>query len=952
MLIMLLIVLIMLAFESMSDAWSTNRELSQIQFRVQPDWTNSLSEQAALEQLKQSEWVEELHTSLQTHPFWVSILLPPIHYSDAVLLLQTRHLSNAHCWQVNSVGDRYEFWSTVEEPGYKRYRAGLWVLNLQEFGLKGQILCKLNFVGPAKFNVGLMPENLLLATDSMKSEKRRGFLEGSLILLISTMAVIALFGRSPLFMVYGLWLFFGLRMAMIFEGWDHEFFGMEIPLDFLPSQRKWVLSAYYLFTALLAVLLFDNLKRPQWRSMVRVVFGIAGLLIILAAVSSYSIFLQVYWPLSLVSMAVLFAAALQLVLERRKGLTLYFSLGLVIAFSGVVLELMDIWFQINWKVFILNSASMTLAASLMTATLLAERFRTVQDQRRVAKRSLSLVNQRLQRVFHMAPSAMFSVSPAGQLLNYNAKFQDEFLDAYQRPVYTFLEELNLQRLFRHIEPSQTPHRREVRLNKGEQSSRWFELILTRDESVLTGVIDDITLHKLRESELEYHANHDELTGALNRRGFQNLLSAQVDEEGNSEVIMYAIDIRRFARLTVVYGSPLAEKVLKACFQRLNSKLRSWGELARFGNDQFVLFIKPSHTEFQVIGQKGLSQDPFLGGNWCPPISIEGHLFQLEFQTCMLRMDQSFQVQDVFESIEEIFRRGHSSDRSIEPHGYFHVNSAQMQDFLEQTRIQRSLYLRQLPQNLAVLWQPILSLSNPYGELHAEALLRMRKPDGEYVLATELLHASVASGHSHYLDEWVMEEVLEFLHQNQSNLINLARINVNVSPHSLNNPQFVEKALHLLSKYSEVSGRLCLEITEMGMILNLEQVKAFIEKVRSFGTLIAIDDFGAGYSNFNYAVDLNCDVIKIDGALVQGLSRCPQNLAVVKAIVGLAHDLGCQCVAEWVENPETLKLVQALSIDYAQGYLISPALEPMRFLHQDSEAFLNIRQNLEGIHLAV
>lgn len=947
MLILLLIVLVMLAFESMSDSWSPSRNLSRIPFKVQPDWTNGLSENAALEQLQQASMVDELRTSLQTHPFWVSIQLPSIHYSDAVLLLQTRHLSAARCWQVNGMGDRYEFWSTIEEPGYKRYRAGLWALKLQEFGLKGQILCKLGFVGPAKFNVGLMPENLLLATDSIKSEKRRGFLEGSLLLLISAMAVIALFGRSSLFMVYGMWLFFGLRMAMIFEGWDHEFFGMEIPLDSLPHYRKLVLAAYYFFTAALAVLIFDNLKRPQWRTMVRAVFAIAFLLVGLAIFASYSIFLQVYWPLSLLSIAVLFVAALQLAMERSKSLTLYFSLGLALAFSGVVLELLDIWFEIDLKVFILNSASMTLATSLMTAILLAERFRFVQDQRRMAKRSLSQVNQRLQRVFHMAPSAMFSASSSGQLLNYNAKFQDDFLDAYQRPVYSFLEAFSLQRLFLTFEPSQIPYRREMLLNKGGASSRWFELILTRDDSVLTGVIDDITLHKQRESELEYHANHDELTGALNRRGFQTLLRAQLEDSGYTELVMYAIDIRRFSRLTVVYGSPLAEKVLKACFQRLSEKLRCWGELARFGNDQFVLVIDSHHADFQALIHRGYHQDPFLELDWCPPISIEGHLFQLDFQTCLLRMEQSFQIQDVFESIEEIFRRGYCLDRTVVSSGYFYVSSLQMQDLLEQIRIQRSLYLRQLPQNLAVLWQPILSLSNPKGDIHAEALLRMRKPDGGYSLATELLNASVVSGHSHYLDEWVMEEVLDFLHQNLNSLGHLARINVNVSPHSLNNPQFIEKALVLLAQYSDVSDRLCMEITEVGMILNLEQVQEFIAKVRGFGTLIAIDDFGAGYSNFNYAVDLHCDVIKIDGALVQGLSRCAQNRAVVKAIVGLAHDLGCQCVAEWVEDTETLGLVQTLSIDYAQGYLISSALEPSQFLNQDSSAITNIRQVLEG-----
>lgn len=942
---MLLISLVMMAFESMSESWSPTRNLPHVQFRVQADLTNNLTEPAALDQLKQSGLIDELRTALQTHPYWVSIELPPIHYSDAILLLQTRHLTGARCWQVSPSKDFYEFWSSAEEPDYKRYRAGMWVLRLQEFGLKGQILCKLNFVGPAKLNVSLMPENLFLSTDSIKSEKRRGFLEGSLVLLISAMAVIALFGQSSLFMVYGMWLFFGLRMAMIFEGWDHEFFGKEIPLNSLPACRMLVLSLYYAFTAWLAVLLFDNLKRPQWRMIVRAVFGIALLLLVLALFSSYSIFLQVYWPLSLVSIAVLFVAAFQLAVERSKSLTLYFSLGLAIAFSGVVLELMDIWFRVDWKIYILNSASMTLAASLLTAILLAERFRFVQDQRRVAKRSLSLVNQRLQRVFHMAPSAMFSASASGQLLNYNAKFQDEFLDVYQRPVYPFLEALNLQRLFQAVEPSQTPYRREMLLNKGRMSSRWFELILTRDETVLTGVIDDITLHKQRECELEYHANHDELTGALNRRGFQTLLRTQLDEVASAQVVMYAIDIRRFSRLTVVYGTPLAEKVLKACFQRLSSKLGSWGELARFGNDQFVLAINSRHLEFQSVIQRGLHQDPFLEADWCPPISIEGHQFQLDFQTCMLRIDQSFQIQDVFESIEEIFRRGMHSERiSVSPN-YFYVSALQMQEFLEQIHIQRSLYLRQLPQNLVVLWQPIVHLNNAQGELHAEALLRLRKSDGGYAHATELLSASVASGHSHYLDEWVMQDVLAYLHHNQSKLGNLARINVNVSPHSLNNPQFIENALKLLASYAGVSGRLCLEITEVGMILNLDQVKEFIERVRRFGTLIAIDDFGAGYSNFNYAVDLHCDVIKIDGALVRGLNRCAQNRAVVKAIVGLAHDLGCQCVAEWVEDMETLGLVQSLSIDYAQGYLISPALEPTEFLHPNSTAIANIRQIL-------
>lgn len=944
-----LVFAVFLAFESMTQTWFVTSEAPALGFRFGADPASQWSPQEVQARLQGLEPVRELLSDLHTYPFWLLIDLPAVPYSDAVMAFNTRHLYSSNCWQLSPNGQLYEFWSTHEEPSYIHYQGGKWILRLQELGLKGAILCKMQFVGPARLTLNLLPENLLLSSESSKSEKRKGFLEGSLVLLIAAVTVISILGQSSLFLVYGFWLFFSLRLAMIFEGWDHEFFGFEVPLELLPEARKWVLSLYYSSTSLLAVFLFDNLRRPGWSWAVRGAWMSSGAFVVLSLTVSYGTFLQVYWPLSLFSVAALLGAVVQLVFERRSTMSLYFLLALVFTFTGVVLELLNVWFNWSWHALSFNSASITMATSLMTAVLLAERFSKLQEQKRVVNQSLNVATQRLDRVFHMAPSAMFSASPRGKLLGYNSRFRQDFLSPELEPIYPFLESRDLSSLFYDTHTGLTPKRWELVLNLSHGKQRWFELIVSRDDTVLTGVIEDITLQKQRELELEHQASHDELTGALNRRGFEHLVMQELDQDC-AQLILYAVDIRRFSRLSVVYGAPLANRVLKSCFEYLDQHLHQWGELARFGVDQFVLFISPDHPEFKpLVARLGEdvhpAQDPLLEGRHTPQLTIDQYVLELQLQTCMLSLNRSLEVQEVFESIEEIFRRSSTM-------GARHVRfgAQEIQSCLEQTRIQRSLSLRQLPENLVLLWQPIVNLNQPLLGVYAEALLRLRGSNGHYACAQELIQSCMASGQSHFLDEWVLKQVLDYLSAHQLELKALRRINVNISPHSLNNPQFMECVLALLAAHPVAARQVCLEITELGTILNLDAVRQFIEQARTMGASIAIDDFGAGYSNFNMAVDLACDVIKIDGAIVRGLTSNRDNQAVVKAIVGLAHDLGCQCVAEWVEDTETLEMLEALHIDFAQGFLFARAMESARFLNIHSTLDLFQDPRLKGFLL--
>nr|MBX2865774.1 EAL domain-containing protein [Leptolyngbyaceae cyanobacterium MAG.088] len=110
-----------------------------------------------------------------------------------------------------------------------------------------------------------------------------------------------------------------------------------------------------------------------------------------------------------------------------------------------------------------------------------------------------------------------------------------------------------------------------------------------------------------------------------------------------------------------------------------------------------------------------------------------------------------------------------------------------------------------------------------------------------------------------------------------------------------------------------------EITETAAISHLEDAKKFIRTLQSLGAKFALDDFGSGLSSFGYLKTLPVDFLKIDGGLIKNLVREPSDLSIVKCVNDVAHMLGMQTIAEFVEDQQTLESLKSLGIDYVQGY---------------------------------
>jgi EAL domain-containing protein (putative c-di-GMP-specific phosphodiesterase class I) len=242
-----------------------------------------------------------------------------------------------------------------------------------------------------------------------------------------------------------------------------------------------------------------------------------------------------------------------------------------------------------------------------------------------------------------------------------------------------------------------------------------------------------------------------------------------------------------------------------------------------------------------------------------------------------------------------------------------------------------------PEGLFLVMQPIMALKAPYESLNFEVLLRMREDDGSILPAGPIIAAAENNGRIGIIDRWVLTTTLEWIDANATRLDKTKFICMNLSGASLNDERFIQDAFEIIGRHKDATTRLCIEITEGVALQDIDNTQRFINRVRSHGAKIALDDFGAGYTSFSYLKELSAEVLKIDGMFVKGIATHPANLAIIEAIVALARNLGMRTIAEWAEDAATAEALAMVGIDYVQGYAISRPVSPEQILKADSAA---------------
>lgn len=420
------------------------------------------------------------------------------------------------------------------------------------------------------------------------------------------------------------------------------------------------------------------------------------------------------------------------------------------------------------------------------------------------------------------------------------------------------------------------------------------------------------------SEEHYRAMHDDLTELPNRVLFSEQVehAIQANRGTGKQLAVFIMDLDRFKEVNDTLGHFYGDRLLKQVAPRLRDALRSKELVARLGGDEFGVLL------------------PTIDDPQAATITAQRILHALE---------ESFWVEgyhlDISISIGIAFfpEHGQSGDQLLQKADVAmylakHRNEGFMiydpsQDLHTVNRLALMGDLRQAidKQSLELYYQPQVDIAT--GRVASvEALLRWQHPQRGLIACDEFITLAEQTGMIKPLTQWVLNAVLRQSARWRSAGIELT-IALNLSVKNFHELHLVQNIQQGLRQWNVDSKRLRLEIVESAMMHDPLHVRTIIERLNEVGVLFSIDDFGTGYSSLSHLKQLPVDEIKIDQSFVTGMAADEDSAVIVRAIIDLAHNLGCDVVAEGVENQDILDLLVILGCDRVQGHYISPPLPP-------------------------
>jgi diguanylate cyclase (GGDEF)-like protein/PAS domain S-box-containing protein len=431
-----------------------------------------------------------------------------------------------------------------------------------------------------------------------------------------------------------------------------------------------------------------------------------------------------------------------------------------------------------------------------------------------------------------------------------------------------------------------------------------------------GTVLDITDRKSAETALSHLAYHDQLTSLDNRAGLVDRLGRILKERHAAGLTaLFFLDLDRFKSVNDTLGHAVGDSLILEVARRLQRQLRTDELLARSGGDEFVV-VAPALQDREHISN--LARDlldtlaaPFTiaGREYTVAASIGISVYPLDAR------DPDGLLRNADVALYAAKKRGGAT---------FQYYTADLQRTAARRFQLESALRRAIEQcEFTLHYQPVICART--GAVSAvEALVRWTDPELGTVEPSEFIPFAEETGAIRAIGAWVFERVLVQA-KRWERAGRPLRVWVNVSATQLKDPTLPIVVRDLLRRYDVKGSLIGLELTESAFIDTDETILSALHRIKALGVTLALDDFGVKYSSLEYLQRLPVDVVKIDRAFVEGLVGNRFNASIVRAVVGVAHDIGFKVTAEGVEAPDQLAILQGLGCDMWQGFLFSPAL---------------------------
>lgn len=414
----------------------------------------------------------------------------------------------------------------------------------------------------------------------------------------------------------------------------------------------------------------------------------------------------------------------------------------------------------------------------------------------------------------------------------------------------------------------------------------------------------------REEQLRKLSQHDPLTGDLNRTHLVAALAEAMEEavRFRSSFAFMLIGIDHLARLNEAFGFDVADEVICEVSQRIRARLRGGDILGRFSGNKFGLILKNcTADDMQVAAARflaGIRDEivPTTSG----PVSLTASIGAVNAPRYARTAEEAMsRTQEALETAKRR-RRGsfHAWHPNVERDAQRRVN----------IRVTDEIVAALNEQRIVMAFEPVVETASRKPAFY-ECLVRMRHGEGEFSLAPDIVPVAEKLGLIRLVDHRVLELVVEELTRSPE-----VQLSLNISPDTTMDPNWWSGIESMFRTYPGVAERMIVEITETVAIQDLDDVRGFVTRLKDYGSRIAIDDFGAGYTSFRNLRKLGVDIVKIDGAFVQNIARSADDRAFVQTMIDLAQRLGLKTVAEWVQDEDAAQFLRDWGCDYIQGRL--------------------------------
>lgn len=407
------------------------------------------------------------------------------------------------------------------------------------------------------------------------------------------------------------------------------------------------------------------------------------------------------------------------------------------------------------------------------------------------------------------------------------------------------------------------------------------------------------------------AQHDALTGLMNKAGFSQLLSERLETTpfGAACGALLLLKIVGLNHINHSYGRTEGNKALQSSAKILSGLMRQNDLLARIGGDLFALHF--DGVDHRQMEERALNVAEFIEST---KLALAGEAFTLTVVAGGACAHGCMEMEELLNRAD--FALHLARDRSRKRiHIYSEADEVHKRELSHQLNMlaQVRAALRD-PRRMAMHYQPITHLAT--GEIsHYEALLRLLDEDGKPCNTGELVKVCEVFGLIGQLDRAVVKKALDDV----ARMPGTAEVAINLSGKSIGDPDLLHLIETCLTTLDINPARIIFELTETAAFYNLDEVRHFVGRIKNLGCRFALDDFGVGFSSFYYIKELDFDYLKLDGSFIAKLPRSPNDQVFVRAMVEISRVFGLAVIAEWVEDKETAEMLRDFGVALGQGY---------------------------------